>query len=100
MPNGKPGDDWFTDIVGHGLPTFSAEADELIAEIAGADAEPRPSQLVALVDGFLEKVGHDELSSRGTATGMEYRNLRPEELHDLEQGLRDLRRSSRRGQTT
>ena len=33
MPNGKPGDHPFTDIVAHGLPVYSPEVDGLIREI-------------------------------------------------------------------
>jgi hypothetical protein len=91
MANGKPGDDWFTDVVAHGLPTFSVEADQLISEIAAMCAEPRPNELVSFVDGFLAKVGYDELASRGTTIGMEYRKLRPDELRHLERVLRELR---------
>jgi hypothetical protein len=91
MPNGKAGDDWFTDIVAHGLPTFSAEADGLVSQIAGMSVEPRPSELITLVDGLLATVGYDELASRGTIVGMQYRNLRPDELRELEQELADLR---------
>jgi hypothetical protein len=93
VPNGKPGDDWFTDIVAHSLPTFSPEADRLISEIAAMSPEPRPSVLVALVDGLLATIGYDELASRGTTVGMEYRNLRPSERAALERDLRELRHS-------
>jgi hypothetical protein len=34
MPNGKPGDHPFTDLLVHGLPVFSRGADNLIREIA------------------------------------------------------------------
>jgi hypothetical protein len=91
MPNGKPGDDWFTDVVAHSLPTFSDEADGLISQIAELSTESRPKELVSLVDGSLAEVGYDELASRGSKVGMEYRNLRPNELRDLEQQLRELR---------
>ena len=33
MPNGKPGDHWYTDIVVHDLPVFSPEIAALIREI-------------------------------------------------------------------
>ena len=33
MPNGKPGDHPLSDILRHGLPTYSPEIDELIREI-------------------------------------------------------------------
>ena len=34
MPNGKPGDHPFTDIITHGLRVYSATADALVREIA------------------------------------------------------------------
>jgi hypothetical protein len=34
MPNGKPGDHPFTDIVVHGQPVYSVRADALVREIA------------------------------------------------------------------
>ena len=91
MANGKAGDDWFTDIVGHGLPTFSPEADRLVLEVAASSAEPRPDRLISLVDGLLANIGYDALASRTSAIGMEYRNLSPGEQRALEESLRRLR---------
>jgi hypothetical protein len=81
---------WFTDIVADGLPTFSAEADSLIAEVASSSAEPRPAALISAVDGYLERIGYDELASRSSTVGLEYRNLLPEEQLALERNLREL----------
>ena len=43
MPNGKPGDHPFTDIVIHGLDVYSSLADKLVREIAklASDTERR-----------------------------------------------------------
>ncbi|HXH96854.1 MAG TPA: hypothetical protein VNH40_06540 [Gaiellaceae bacterium] len=93
MPNGKPGDDWYTDIVVHGLPTFSAEADRLVSQIAGPKGGPRYQPLVVLVDGLLAEVGVDVLAARSSTVGVVYRNLTPDELARLEAKLRTLRAS-------
>jgi hypothetical protein len=93
MPNGKAGDDWFTDIVAHDLPTFSPEADRLIVEIAANSPGSRHQALDSLVDEFLGSIGYEELASRGTHVGMEYRNLRPDERAALERKLQTLRDS-------
>jgi hypothetical protein len=91
MPNGKPGDDWYTDIVVHGLPTFSAQADRLVSEIAGPEGGPRYLPLVELVDGILAEVGLGTLAARSPTVGVVYQNLKPDEVARLEEGLRALR---------
>jgi hypothetical protein len=91
MPNGHAGDDWFTDIVFHGLPTFSPKADDLIKEIAASDKAPRPQALIGFVEGFLTAVSYEELGTRNEPTvGMEYRQLREGERERLEEGLRHI----------
>jgi hypothetical protein len=91
VPNGKPGDDWYMDIVLHDLPTFSAQADRLIAELAQASEEPRPALLISVVNALLDSIGYEELASRAATVGMEYRNLRPSELRELERRVKALR---------
>jgi hypothetical protein len=39
MPNGKPGDHPFTDIITHGLRVYSASVDELVREITRSGDE-------------------------------------------------------------
>ena len=45
MPNGKPGDHPFADIVIHGLPVYSDVADELVRDVARLADEPTRRQL-------------------------------------------------------
>jgi hypothetical protein len=47
MPNGKPGDHPYTDIVVHGLRVYSATADALVREIATLADEDTRRQLAA-----------------------------------------------------
>jgi hypothetical protein len=72
MPNGKPGDHPYTDIVIHGRDVYSPRADNLIREIA------------ALSD---EKARRD-LANRLFAEFNEYRNP---DVNKLEQVLAELR---------
>jgi len=48
MPNGKPGDDWYTDTIAHGLATFSPSTDRLVHDIAKASGEVRHQPLAHL----------------------------------------------------
>jgi len=91
VPNGKIGDDWYTDIVIHGAPTLSPSADQLVAEIASLSGEPRYEPLISIVDKHLDRIGYDELSSRSKTVGMEWRNLTLDELGPLESELQVLR---------
>ena len=45
MPNGKPGDHPWTDIVVHRLPVYSPTADELVREIAQLATERERGEL-------------------------------------------------------
>jgi hypothetical protein len=96
MPNGKPGDDWFTDIVAHGLPTFAPNVDRLVRDIAAASGGTRYDPLDSLVNRHLDAIGHEELASRSATVGMEYRHLRPNELDLLEEDLQLLRAEIKR----
>jgi hypothetical protein len=49
MPNGKPGDHPYTDIVVHGLRVYSATADALVREIATLADEGTRRQLSAML---------------------------------------------------
>jgi len=91
MPNGKPGDDWYTDTIAHGLATFSPGTDRLVHDIAKASGEVRHQPLGSLVDRHLDSIGYEELASRRTTVGMEYRNLNRAELDLLEGDLHLLR---------
>lgn len=91
MPNGKPGDDWFTDIVSNGLPTFSPAVDALVVELNDLIPEARPPELIGLVKGFLAGIGYETLAQRNAPTvGMEYRQLSEIELARLEEALSEL----------
>jgi hypothetical protein len=101
MPNGKPGDHWYTDIT-EGLPTFSREVDALLLSLdreaaAGRDYTPwddaRRQRIEAVVEGLLDEVGHEELASRSETIGMSYRNLSDGELRELRRRLENLRDS-------
>jgi len=48
MPNGKPGDHPFTDIVLHGLAVYSPEADSLVREIAALGGRDRIADMLLL----------------------------------------------------
>jgi hypothetical protein len=96
MPNGQVGDDWYTDIVSHGLPTLSPAVDRLVSEIATLSGEPHYRPLISVVDRHLQRIGYEELSSRADTVGMEWRNLTPGELAPLESELRSLADQLRR----
>jgi hypothetical protein len=73
VPNGKPGDHPFTDIVHHGRPIYSATADALVREIA------------KLADDKTRRHLEDLLMSKYN----EYRNPNVPELERFLTGLRD-----------
>lgn len=60
MPNGKPGDHPYTDIVVHGRRVYSAAADALVREIAAiADGRTRRELVEMLLFRFNEYDGPD-----------------------------------------
>jgi hypothetical protein len=105
MPNGKVGDHWYTDVVVHKLPSFSAEVDALIREIDELVRDPRNAteppcepfehpyrqRAEAVVEAHLNRVGYDTLTERGNTIGMAWRHLSEEELRAVEADLRSLR---------
>lgn len=100
MPNGKPGDHWYTDVTVHRLRAFSSTVDDLIREIDQLAAKspgaswqhPIRRRLKDVVEGHLRRIGYDSLASRSNVLGPEW-HLRAEELTALEADVRALRES-------
>jgi hypothetical protein len=103
VPNGKPGDHWYTDVTVHRLTVFSPVVDELIRDIdaeaqrrdAGATErwqQPVRHRLEEIVEGHLALIGYETLASRGTVDGPEW-HLSVEELGALEADVRAYRAS-------
>ena len=105
VPNGAPGDHWYTDIAVHGFRVFSPIVDGMIAKLAeradevggpAAPDEPWPQSVRArvegIVDGHLERIGYETLASRSDTVGVEW-HLTAEELLALEADLQEYRDS-------
>lgn len=78
MPNGKPGDNPFTDIINHGTNVFGGGVDELVREIV--DCSPRTSwQTIA--DLLWEFDTFGETKPDLTALRVRLEALRPRRLN-------------------
>lgn len=62
MPNGKPGDHPYTDIIVHRRPVYSEPADALVREIAELGDERTRTKLADLLLNQYNEFGHPDVA--------------------------------------